>query len=91
MLNLCVQCREPIEVRELSDEVPGGAIHRRCTEPARAAEEVERAAWRAYLSHVGTCDACLPDPIGCPKGKELRRAWKSADRAHFATLEQPAP
>ncbi|WP_445401418.1 hypothetical protein ACSMX9_08930 [Streptomyces sp. LE64] len=92
MLNLCVQCHEPIGVRERSDEGPGGgAIHRRCTEPARAAEAVERAAWRAYLSHVGTCDACLPEPIGCPEGKRLRREWKAADRAHFATLERPTP
>ncbi|MEV3874523.1 hypothetical protein [Streptomyces sp. NPDC049906] len=91
MLNLCVQCGEPIEVREFSDVLPGGVVHRRCTEPARAAEAVERAAWRAYLSHVGTCDDCLPEPIGCPEGKRLRREWKTADRAHFATLEQPAP
>ncbi|WP_445401715.1 hypothetical protein ACSMX9_09935 [Streptomyces sp. LE64] len=43
------------------------------------------------MSHVGTCDDCLPEPIGCPEGKRLRREWKTADRAHFATLEHPTP
>ncbi|MER5492819.1 hypothetical protein [Streptomyces sp. NPDC002490] len=91
MLNPCVQCGEPIGGRESYAPAPGGVIHRRCTEPARAAEAVERAAWRAYLSHVGTCDDCLPEPIGCPEGKRLRREWKTADRAHFTTLEHPTP
>ncbi|MFF2021676.1 hypothetical protein ACFVW2_07670 [Streptomyces sp. NPDC058171] len=39
-------------------------------------------AWGHYVTHATGCRACADgDPRACPRGRELRRAWRAAGRA----------
>ncbi|WP_406398414.1 hypothetical protein [Streptomyces uncialis] len=69
---------------------PGITLHRHGTCPDEvsgadrdpaALEAARYAAWCRLLTHLGACPECLSDgPWGCGTGRDLRRAWRVAER-----------
>ncbi|MFF2021197.1 hypothetical protein ACFVW2_05235 [Streptomyces sp. NPDC058171] len=60
-------------------------LHLKCpvrTPALVAAASAREAATRSYLIHVAVCPDCVSAPIGCPRGREFRTAWKAADRTY---------